>query len=171
MAEATLESLLKRLVEGLLAGMAERGVAEVVAEADRLDQVLVQTKRARDAAGDAGRLERVGQAGAVVVALGGDEDLGLVHETAEGLRVDDAVAVALKWRAEAARRLVAGAPAGLVRADGELGEGVPLLFADSRLEALCDRVGACGFGGRTGHQGKGSGRPGWSRPRSQRRLE
>ena len=37
MAEATLESLLKRLVEGLLAGMAERGVAEVVAEADRLD--------------------------------------------------------------------------------------------------------------------------------------
>ena len=90
-----------------------------------------------------------------MVALGGDEDLGLVHETAEGLRVDDAVAVALKWRAEAARRFVAGAPAGLVRADGELGKGVPLLFADSRLEALCDRVGACGFGRSDGPSGQG----------------
>jgi len=37
----------------------------------------------------------VGEAGAVVVPLVVDEDLGLVLETAEGAAVDDAVAVAL----------------------------------------------------------------------------
>ena len=99
-------------------------MAEVVAEPDRLDEVLVEPQRARHAAGDAGRLERVGQARAVVVAFGGDEDLGLVHEPAEGLGVNDAVAVALKGRAETAWRLGADASARLVRVDCEVGEGV-----------------------------------------------
>ena len=86
------------LVERLLAGVAERRMAEVVAEADRLGEILVQPQRARDAARDAGGLERVREPRAEVVALGVDEDLRLVPQPAERLRVDDAVAVALERR-------------------------------------------------------------------------
>ncbi len=145
------EPLLEHLVQRLLPGVPERRVAEVVAEPDRLDEVLVQPQRARDAAGDAGRLERVGQARAVVVALGGDEDLGLVHQPAEGLGVNDAVAVALKGRAETAWLFGADAPARLVRADCEVGERVPFLGADPRLESLGDGVSRSRFGGRAAH--------------------
>ena len=112
-AKAPAEALVQRAVERLLAGVAEGRVAEVVAEADRLGQVLVQPQRARDRARDPAGLERVGEAGAVVVALGGDEDLGLVLQAPEALGVDDPVAVALERRAQAAGRLLArGAVAG-----------------------------------------------------------
>ena len=46
------EPLAQALVERLLAGVPERRVAHVVAEADRLGQILVQAQRPRDAAGD-----------------------------------------------------------------------------------------------------------------------
>ena len=95
-------ALAQHLVERLLARMAERRMPEIVAEADRLDEILVQPQRAGDAAGDARRLERVRQPRAEVVALGVDEDLRLVAEPAERLRVDDAVAVALERRAQPA---------------------------------------------------------------------
>src|SRR5262249_28244911 len=48
--EAAPEALLEALVERLLARVAEGRVAEVVAEADRLDEILVQPQRPRDAA-------------------------------------------------------------------------------------------------------------------------
>ena len=83
--------------------MPERRVAEVVAEADRLDEILVQAERAGDAARDAGRLERVGQARAEVVVRGIDPDLSLVAEPAERLGMDDPVAVTLERRPQAAR--------------------------------------------------------------------
>ena len=51
-AEAAAEPLAQRLVERLLAGVAERRVARVVAEPDRLDEILVQPQRAGDDAGD-----------------------------------------------------------------------------------------------------------------------
>jgi hypothetical protein len=47
----------------------------------------------------------VGEAGAVVVALRRDEDLGLVLEAPEGLGVKDAVAISLEGGAERIRRL------------------------------------------------------------------
>ena len=100
--EAAAAALAQGRVERLLAGVAEGRVAEVVAEPDRLGQVLVEAERAGDGAGDPAGLERVGEAGPVVVALGGDEDLGLVLEPAKGLGVDDAVAVALKRRPQRA---------------------------------------------------------------------
>ena len=100
--EAAAAALAQRRVERLLAGVAEGRVAEVVAEPDRLGQVLVEAQRAGDRAGDPAGLQRVGEAGPVVVALGGDEDLGLVLEAAEGLGVDDPVAVALERRAQRA---------------------------------------------------------------------
>ena len=86
----------------VLAGVPERRVAEVVAEPDRLGQVLVEPQRARDGARDPRRLERVGEPRAVVIALGRDEDLRLVLEPPERLGVDDPVAVALERGAQPA---------------------------------------------------------------------
>ncbi len=93
-------ALPQRRVKGLLAGVAKGRVAEVVAEPDRLGQVLVEAERSGDGASDPAGLQGVGEAGPVVVALGGDEDLCLVLEAAEGLGVDDPVAVALERRAQ-----------------------------------------------------------------------
>src|SRR3712207_1625941 len=76
--------------------MTEGGMAEVVAEGYSLGEVFVQVQRAGYGASDLHHLQGVGQAGAIVVAIGGDEDLCFVHEAAEGFSVDDAVPVALE---------------------------------------------------------------------------
>ena len=104
------EPLGQAAVERLLADVPERRMAEVVAEPDRLDQVLVEPQRAGDGARHLGDLERVGQPGPVVVAARRDEHLGLVLEAAERLAVDDPVAVALKRRAQPAVGLGAEPP-------------------------------------------------------------
>ena len=109
----------ERRVERLLAGVAERRVAGVVAEPDRLDEILVQPQRAGDDAGDPGRLERVGHARAVVVAGRVDEDLRLALQPPERLRVDDPVAVALERRAHVRLGLGPQPAARLVRAHRE----------------------------------------------------
>src|SRR6266511_6283985 len=104
-AETAPPALAQAGVEHGLAGVAEGRVAEVVAQPDRLGKVLVQAERARHVASDAARLQRVRQPGAVVVALGRDEDLGLVLQPPERLRVDDPVTIALKRRAVVGIRL------------------------------------------------------------------
>ena len=86
--------------ERLLAEMTERRVPQVVAERDRLGEVLVEAERPGGGAGDLRDVERVGQPHPVVVALGRQEHLGLVLEPAERLGVDDAIAVALEGRPE-----------------------------------------------------------------------
>ena len=96
------EALAQAGVELLLARVPERRVAHVVAEPDRLGQILVQPQRARDDAGDPRRLERVRDPRAVVVAGGVDEDLRLALQPPERLRVDDPVAVALERRPDPA---------------------------------------------------------------------
>ena len=103
-------ALAQQAVEHVLAGVAERRVPEVVAEGDRLGQVLVEAQRAGDAARDLRHLDRVGQARPEVVALVRDEDLRLVLEPAEGARVDDAVAVARVVRPRVAGAGGDGAP-------------------------------------------------------------
>ena len=85
------------MVERPLAGMAERRMAEVVRQRQRLGQILVETQLARHRAGDLRHLEGVRQPGAVVIALVIQEHLRLVREAAERGRVDDPVAVALEF--------------------------------------------------------------------------
>ena len=133
--------LLQEPVERLLACVAERRMPEVVTEPDRLDQVLVQPKRPGDAAGDAGGLERVRQPGADMVALGRDEDLRLVLEAPERLAVDDAVAVALEGRAQAAIGLVGEPSPGLVRARRQRRQPRPLVLLDVLREGVRDPAG------------------------------
>src|ERR687891_429791 len=60
-AEAPPEALRQDLVERGLARVSEGRVAEVVADRDRLRQVLVEAKRSRDRARDPGGLERMRQ--------------------------------------------------------------------------------------------------------------
>ena len=86
--------------------MPERRMAEVVREAQRLGQILVEPEDPRHRPPDLRDLDRVGQADAEMIAVGGDEHLGLVAQAAEGDRMDDAVAVALKRVALPARRAV-----------------------------------------------------------------
>src|SRR5665213_1446332 len=102
------------LVERLLAGMAEGRVAEVMRQRQRLGEMLIQAQRPRQAARDLRHFEAVRQPGAVVVALVIDEDLGLVLQTPEGRRMDDAVAVALERRATRAFWLLTESAAALV---------------------------------------------------------
>ena len=102
MAEVPPEALFQAAVEHLLADVPERRVPEVVAEPDRLDEILVQPQRPRDRARDRGHLERVGEPRAVVVAARRHEHLRLVRQPAERLAVHDPVAVALERRAQRA---------------------------------------------------------------------
>ena len=92
-------------IECRLARMAEGAVAEIVRQRHGLRQILVGSQGPGQRAGDLRHLQRVGEPGAVMVALEADEDLGLVLEPAEGGRVQDAVAVALIVGPEGARRL------------------------------------------------------------------
>ena len=99
------------LVERILAGMAERRVAEIVDERNGLGQILVDLQSAGQSTRDLRHLDRVGQPRAVMVALMGDKDLCLVFQPAEGGGVDDAVPIALEGRAGRALRLVPQSPA------------------------------------------------------------
>src|SRR5207244_11933568 len=87
------EAVRQKLPEQLLTDVAERRVPNVVAHRHCLDEVLVETEAARHGSADLRPLERVRQARAVVAADRSEEDLRLVLEPAEGLAVDDAVAI------------------------------------------------------------------------------
>ena len=96
------EALGEAAVERVLADVAERRMAEIVPEPDRLDEVLVEPQRASDGARDLGDLERVRQPRPVVIAGRRHEHLGLVLEAPERLGVNDPVAVALERRPQPA---------------------------------------------------------------------
>ena len=87
-------------LQRVLAEVAERRVAEVVAERDGLGEGLVEPQRPGQRPRHLGDLQRVGEPGDEVVAVGVQEDLRLVLEPAEGLGVQDPVAVALERRPE-----------------------------------------------------------------------
>ena len=97
---------LHRLVQRILAGMAERRMAEVVSQRNRLDQILVKRQRPRQRPRDLRHLQAVRQPRAVMVALVIDEHLRLMDEPAERGRMHDAVAVALIDGARGAWRLL-----------------------------------------------------------------
>ena len=83
----------KEAVEHAFPRMSERRVTEVVAERDRLGQILVQAEGPRPASRDLRHLDRMSQPSSKMIAFVRDEDLGLVLEPPEGVGMDDAVAV------------------------------------------------------------------------------
>ena len=97
----------ERAAQRILASVTERRVTEIVSEAQGFGQVLVEAERARHRPPDLRDLQAVGQANAVMVAVGRDEHLSLVAEAAEADRVDQPVAVALENVARPARTRIA----------------------------------------------------------------
>ena len=126
------EPLMAREARGQrrLAGVAEGGVPQVVAERDSLGQVLVQPERPGDGAGDLRHFQRMGEARAEMVALGSEEHLGLVGKPPKRFRVQDLVAIALVVGAQRVRLAGGAAPLGAVGEGGLLGERLvlPLLL-------------------------------------------
>ena len=121
-----------QVVEHALAGVAERRVAQIVAQRDGLGELLVQLQHLGDGSRDLRHLQRVGEAGPVVIARGREEHLRLVLQAPERLAVHDAIAIALKRRAHVVLGLLALAPARF-RALGRLRrQDLPL----ARLEML-----------------------------------
>src|ERR1017187_2926798 len=96
------EALPQAAIKRVLADVTEWWMAEIVTEADRLHQILVELQRPGDRARYLGHLQRVREPRAVMIAPRRDEHLGLVLETAKRLAVDDPVTVALKRRVHAA---------------------------------------------------------------------
>src|SRR5262249_29710949 len=108
-------------IERALAGMAERGMTEVVGERQRLRQILVEPERARERARNLRDLQRMGQTGAKMIAFVKDENLGLVREPPEGARMVEGAACgaeAVGGRARGSGGGRAGAPAGGGRMGG-----------------------------------------------------
>ena len=64
------EAALHHPAEGPLPGVAEGGVAQIVAQRRRLGEILVEPQGPGHGPGDAGHLQRVGHAGAVVIPFG-----------------------------------------------------------------------------------------------------
>jgi len=167
-AESLAAVLALDLVERLLARVPERRVAHVVPEPHGLDEILVQAQRSGDPARDPGRLQGVREARPEVVAAGVDEDLRLVPEPAERLRVDDPVAVALERRPQAALLLRVYAAAALVRAHGERREPPLLVLSDGVGEAVGNSPGELGH---RGQRSRSSGRNNAAHKKSPNRHE
>ena len=122
-------------VDDALAGMAEWRVPEVVAEGDGFGQLFVQPEHFGDGPGDLRDLERVREAGPVVIAGRREEDLRLVLEAPEGLAVDDAIPIALERRTHVVFALRAQAPPGVGALRGLGGQDLAL----TRFELLAQR--------------------------------
>ena len=83
-------------VEDAFARVAEGGMPQIMSQTDALNEILVGAEGARHRPPDLGDLDGMRKSRAVVVPFVVDEDLGLVGEAAEGGRMDDAIAIALK---------------------------------------------------------------------------
>ena len=90
-----LEAAGHQLIQRILAGMAERRMAQVVAHGDGLRQILIEAQGPGNGSGNSGDLQGMGQAGAVMITLRVEKHLGLVHQTAKGLGMDDFVRIPL----------------------------------------------------------------------------
>ena len=120
------KALMAETVQYMLATVAERGMAEIMAQGDGLDEVLVQPKCLAEGTGDLTDLQGMGEARTVVVSLRCDEDLRFMLEAAEGLTVDDAVTITLETRAYIVRLLRTVSPLRFRRECRIRRQGLPL---------------------------------------------
>jgi hypothetical protein len=77
--------------------MAEGGMTKIVPERRGFNKVLIQAESTRDDTRDLRHLKRMRHARSVMLLLGGEKDLCLVHQAAERLGMKDPVAVTLKF--------------------------------------------------------------------------
>jgi hypothetical protein len=98
-------------IERSFSRVAERRMAEIVGEAERFRQILIEPQLAANRAGDLRHFKTVRQSRAVMVAFVEQEHLRLVGQPPEGAGVQDAVPVTLEGGARRACRLIDMAPA------------------------------------------------------------
>jgi hypothetical protein len=90
---------LQALIQGPFPGMAEGRMADIVYKRQRLCQVFIETERTGDAARDLHHLNGVRKTASEVVGSAAGKDLGFSGKAAKGSRLNDALAVTLKWSA------------------------------------------------------------------------
>ncbi len=125
----------ERFIERAFAGVAERRMTEIVGERQGLREVFVEPERAGNRAGDLRDLQGVDEPRAEVVVPVLDEDLRLVLQAAEGVGMDDTVAIALVGRAERVFRLGVDAAARRRRVGG-IGGAAALAMAKKLARQL-----------------------------------
>ena len=95
---------LEAFIERPLAGMAERGMPDVMGQRQRFGEVLVEPKLAGQRTGDLRDFQGMGQPGAVMIALMEHENLRFVLQAPERGGMNDPVAIPperatrLAWR-------------------------------------------------------------------------
>ena len=94
----------KALHERALPCVSKRRVTEIVSESRSLRQILIERKPPRDSSRNLRHLKSVGQTRSVMVVLRTEENLSLVHQSAEGFAMNNPVPVALKFRSQLRRR-------------------------------------------------------------------
>ena len=125
------EAILQEMIQRPFSDMAERGVPEIMPQGDGLCQILVQAQGTGQRPRHLGHLEGMGQAGAIVIPLGREKDLGFKLQAAKGLAVNDPVPVPLIHRAQIAGG-EGGLPARGLRGVGGVG-GEEQVFIRFRL--------------------------------------
>jgi hypothetical protein len=111
-------------MQGILARMAKRGVAQVVRQRNGLHQVFAQPEAAGNAAPQLRHLQAVRQSGAEQVSLVVQKHLGFVHQPPKRGAVHDAVAVTLKVAAGGCGYLCEAAATGVAGVAGQWVEGM-----------------------------------------------
>src|SRR5688572_15295921 len=105
-----IEPAWNQIVEHALARVSEWRVPEIVPERDSLGELFVQLQHLCNRARNLRDLECVREPRSVMIAGRREKHLRLVLQTAKRLRVDDAIAIALKRRAHVIFGLFAQAP-------------------------------------------------------------
>ena len=90
-----LEAVRAQLIQRALPSMAKRRVAQIMGKADRFGQIFVQPQGAGNGSGNLADFQRVGQPGAVVVALRRKKHLCFLLQPPETFTVQNSVPVTL----------------------------------------------------------------------------
>src|SRR6056297_99210 len=83
-----------------LASMAKGGMAQVMRQRNGLCQIFVQAQCPGNGASNLGHFQGMRQPGSIVVPLGRQKNLSFIFQTAEGLTMQDTIAIMLKNRTD-----------------------------------------------------------------------
>ena len=96
--QVMLEAIGTDLIQNGFSGMTEGRMPQVMPQGNGFRQILIQTKRSGDGAGNLSDLQGVGQPGSVMIPHRGEKHLCFSLESPEGVTVEDPIPVTLKFR-------------------------------------------------------------------------
>lgn len=91
--------LLHTIIQGILTGMSERCMAQIVRQGDGFDQIFIEPQISCYRTSDLRHFQAVRKARAEQVSFMIDEYLGFILQSPESRRMNDAIAIALKLAA------------------------------------------------------------------------